>query len=115
MLQFDLSDQGARLVVVGDGAQALERVVVDGATCYDVVLMDIQMPVLDGYEATRRILSFAPGLPIIAQTAHAFDDDRQKCLAAGMAGYISKPIDRQVLAELVLQVVKARRASEPTA
>jgi PAS domain S-box-containing protein len=108
MLELELIDAGARLVVVGDGAQAVERVVVDGASTYDAVLMDIQMPVMDGHEATRRILTFAPGLPIIGQTAHAFDEDRKKCLAAGMVGYVTKPIDPQALVELVLQVVKAR-------
>jgi CheY-like chemotaxis protein/anti-sigma regulatory factor (Ser/Thr protein kinase) len=108
VLEIILEDDGARLVIVGDGAAALERVIVDGPDAYDIVLMDIQMPVMDGFEATRRILDIAPGLPIIGQTAHAFDEDRDKCLAAGMAGHIAKPIDPQALAKLVLQVLAAR-------
>ena len=62
---------------------------------YDVVLMDLQMPEMDGYQATNKIRSdprFA-SFPIIAMTAHATIDERQKCLAAGMNGHVSKPID----------------------
>jgi CheY-like chemotaxis protein len=108
MLEVNLEDDGARLVIVGDGATAVERIIADGPDAYDVVLMDIQMPVMDGYQATRRILELAPELPIIGQTAHAFDEDRDKCLASGMAGHIAKPIDPQALAALILEVVARR-------
>jgi hypothetical protein len=94
--------------MVGDGAAAVERVIADGAEAYDVVLMDLQMPVMGGYEAARRILELAPGLPIIGQTAHAFGEDRDKCLAVGMSGHIAKPIDAQALVALILQVVAAK-------
>jgi CheY-like chemotaxis protein len=94
MLEVNLAEDGARLVIVGDGAQAVERVRGDGPQAYDLVLMDIQMPVMDGYEAARRIAQLAPGLPIIGQTAHAFDEDRDKCLAAGMVG-TCRQADRQ--------------------
>ena len=109
MLEVNLEDDGARLVIVGDGATAVERVIADGPQAYDIVLMDLQMPVMDGYEATRRILELAPGLPIIGQTAHAFGEDRDKCLAAGMAAHIAKPIDPQALVTLVLRVLAERR------
>jgi PAS domain S-box-containing protein len=105
MLQVNLEDDGARLVMVGDGRAAVERVVGDGPAAYDIVLMDIQMPEMDGYEATRRILEVAPGLPVIGQTAHAFEEDRDKCLAAGMVAHIAKPIDPQALVKLVLRVL----------
>lgn len=108
MLEVNLLDDGAHLVMVRDGAAAVERVIADGADAYDVVLMDLQMPVMDGYEATRRILELAPGLPIIGQTAHAFGEDRDKCLAVGMSGHIAKPIDPQALAKLILQVIAAK-------
>jgi PAS domain S-box-containing protein len=108
VLEVNLAERGARLVLVGDGAAAVDRVLGDGPTAYDVVLMDIQMPVMDGYEATRRILELAPGLPVIGQTAHAFNEDRDKCLAAGMAGFIAKPIDPHELTKLILQVHRAR-------
>ena len=65
--------------------------------------MDMQMPVLDGLEATRQILKLAPGLPVIGQTANAFEQDQEKCLAAGMVGYIAKPIDPEAMISLVLQ------------
>jgi CheY-like chemotaxis protein len=67
---------------------------------------------MDGYEATRRILELAPGLPVIGQTAHAFNEDRDKCLAAGMAGFIAKPIDPQALTRLILQVLSTRRTAQ---
>jgi PAS domain S-box-containing protein len=109
VLGDSLKDDGAGLIVVGDGATAVERVIADGPKAYDIVLMDIQMPVMDGYEAARRILELAPDLPIIGQTAHAFDEDRHRCLEAGMVGHIAKPIDPQALTKLVLQVLAARR------
>jgi PAS domain S-box-containing protein len=106
MLEVNLIEDGARLVMVGDGKAAVDRVISDGPGAYDVVLMDIQMPVMDGYEATRRILELAPELPIIGQTAHAFDEERDKCLAAGMRAHIAKPIDPQALVRLVLRVLE---------
>jgi CheY-like chemotaxis protein len=110
MLEANLVEDGARLVMVGDGKDAVERVISDGPGAFDIVLMDIQMPVMDGYEATRRILELAPGLPIIGQTAHAFDEERDKCLAAGMLAHIAKPIDPQALVRLVLKILALRRS-----
>lgn len=76
---------------------------------FDVILMDAQMPVLDGFEATRLIRESekksGKHIPIVALTAHAMAGDRQKCLDAGMDGYVSKPIDRQKLYEAVENVV----------
>jgi len=77
--------------VVGDGLQALAAL--DGSD-HDVVLMDVQMPELDGLEATRRIRKLWPDrkLTIIAMTANAMAGDRDACIAAGMNDYVSKPI-----------------------
>ena len=109
VLEVNLRDDGAFLVMVGNGLEAVERVKQDGPQAYDIVLMDIQMPVMGGYAATQRILELAPDPPIVGQTANAFADDRDRCFAAGMAGYIAKPIDPQALVKLVLQLVSARR------
>ena len=66
-------------------------------TNIDLVLMDIHMPIMNGYEATKEIKKFRPNLPIIAQTAYAIIGDRQKSLDAGCDDYISKPIKQEVL------------------
>jgi CheY-like chemotaxis protein len=109
ILELNLIDEGARVVMVSDGRQAVDRILPEGRSGFDIVLMDVQMPELGGLEATRRILQLAPDLPIIGQTAHAFAEDREKCLAAGMVGYIAKPIDPEALVGLVLQHAKTRR------
>jgi CheY-like chemotaxis protein len=82
---------------------------------YDLLLMDIQMPVMDGFEATGVIRSKerqrGGHIPIIAMTAHAFPEDRERCLAAGMDGYISKPIDFQKCLKVVEQCFKLKHCS----
>jgi len=101
VLEEILIEYGAGVVLVDNGQEAVARVIRDGRDAYDVVLMDIQMPEMDGFEATRRILELAPDLPIIAQTAHAFSEEREKCFAAGMVDHIAKPIDPEALAEII--------------
>ena len=108
VLQENLIESGAAVVMVGNGLEAVERVLLDGRDAYDIVLMDIQMPELDGCEAARRIGELAPGLPIIAQTAHAFGEERARCFAAGMVGHIAKPIDPDELRAIILRYVKSR-------
>jgi two-component system, sensor histidine kinase and response regulator len=74
----------------------------------DLILMDVQMPEMDGYQATAAIRdrekSTGAHLPIVAMTAHALDSDRERCLAAGMDAYLSKPIQTEKLYELVEQM-----------
>jgi PAS domain S-box-containing protein len=108
ILEEMLTECGARVVSVADGRAAVERVIGDGPGAFDVVLMDIQMPEMDGYEAARRILELAPQLPVIAQTAHAFREELARCLAAGMVGHVTKPVDAETL-------VRAIRAHLPDA
>ncbi len=86
---------------VSDGRQALQAL---GSVAYDLVLMDVQMPEMDGLEATRQIRGQSspvldPRIPVIAMTAHALAHDRDICMAAGMDGYVTKPVDPSKLAE----------------
>jgi CheY-like chemotaxis protein len=71
----------------------------------DLILMDIQMPIMDGMEATRAIKKIDKDIPVIALTAHAMKGDREKFLAAGMDDYISKPIDKAMLFEIIKKYV----------
>ena len=103
VLERALEIEGAEATIVGDGRQAVNRVLADGRESYDVVLMDIQMPEMDGYEATRRILELAPDLPVIGQTAHAMLDERRECLAAGMVDHIAKPLDFRLLTDMIVR------------
>ncbi len=98
-----LSKLGHQAEAVESGARALEAL---QRTDYDIVLMDCEMPNMDGYETTRRIRLCSsgtrkPDIPIIALTAHALQGDREKCLAAGMNDYLSKPIEPAQVAEIV--------------
>lgn len=110
LAQRVLEAEGFSVVLAGDGVQALQ--VLDRQSI-DIVLMDCQMPGMDGYEATRRIrahpLTAVASVPIVALTAHAMDEDREKCLAAGMNEYISKPFQRGHLIRTIRRLVSARR------
>jgi signal transduction histidine kinase/CheY-like chemotaxis protein len=86
-----------RVEIAPNGERAVERLR-DGAKEFDVVLLDMQMPVMDGYETARELRRQGVELPIVALTAHALSDDRGRCLAAGCSDYLSKPIDRAALA-----------------
>ena len=96
-----LRESGFVVDTAENGKIALEKVKHSTAGEYDVILMDIQMPVMDGYEATRRIRALSDpkkaGIPIIAMTANAFEEDRQNAMRAGMNGHLSKPFDVQKL------------------
>ena len=91
-----LRKRGHQVDIVGDGAQAITAV---QAHTYDLVLMDVQMPVMDGLAATAAIRALPQGreVPIVALTAHALASDRARCLAAGMTGYLTKPFKAQDL------------------
>ncbi|CAA6828330.1 MAG: Unknown protein [uncultured Thiotrichaceae bacterium] len=95
---------GIQAEIAAHGKKALEILEKES---FDIVLMDIQMPVMDGYETTRRIRSFHKWqtLPIIALTAHAFSHEREKCMEAGMNDYLSKPFDPEHLRDILLKWV----------
>lgn len=96
---------GQDVVVAGDGAQAVS---IAREQSFDVILMDMQMPVMDGIEATRRIIAdggLCSTTPIIAMTANASDDDRRRCIEAGMAGFESKPVTMERLRNVIHSIV----------
>jgi CheY-like chemotaxis protein len=92
MLSRRLIRKGYEVVMALDGEQAVEMA---GSQSPDLILMDMSLPVIDGWEATRRIKAAAEtkGIPVIALTAHAMSDDREKALAAGCDDYDTKPVD----------------------
>jgi signal transduction histidine kinase/DNA-binding response OmpR family regulator len=101
VLEEILTQEGAQLHIVGNGQRAVEAVEA-GAGSFDLVLMDVQMPVMDGLEAARRIRQIDAQLPIVGQTAHAMTQDRDQCFAAGMEYIIPKPIEIEALISVVL-------------
>ena len=102
-----LREYGFRVDTAENGAVAVEKVCTAAPGSYDLVLMDVQMPVMDGYTATRQIRALGdPALakiPILAMTANAFDEDRRNALESGMTGFLSKPI---VIGDLVQELHK---------
>lgn len=108
-----LEEKGFEVDVADDGTVAVEKLRAAPAGRYDLILMDIQMPHMDGYEATRRIRALddaaKANIPIYAMTANAFDEDRQKALDAGLDGHIVKPID---IAKLMQALRDALHKSE---
>ena len=99
-----LEREGHTVTAVGDGSDAVEEV---SKGDYDIVLMDLQMPEIDGFEATKRIRALGgtdSEIPIIALTAHAMKGDRERCLEAGMNGYVAKPIQPELLYSEIARV-----------
>jgi CheY-like chemotaxis protein len=112
-----LKKLGYRADAVANGIEALNAL---GTIPYDVVLMDVQMPEMDGMEATRAIRDRRSSvldhdIPIIAMTAHAMQGDRERCLEAGMTDYVSKPVMRQAVAEALQRCLERKKkpAAEP--
>ena len=97
--------EGADCVICPNGQEVVDAFVNSSAGDYDMILMDVQMPVMNGYEATKAIRSsshpLAHSIPIVAMTANAFSEDVQKSLSAGMNAHISKPVDMKKLARTV--------------
>lgn len=103
VLEEILADAGASVVLAEGGQEAVDRVRERGNHAFDIILMDLQMPGLGGYAATEIIQRIAPGIPVIAQTAHAFAEERERCAAAGMKAHVTKPFDPQELIDIVRQ------------
>lgn len=106
LLEISLSKTGCSTLHAENGADAVE--IVRNNPEIDVVLMDIQLPVLNGYDATRQIKKIRPELPVIAQTANAMDSDRAKCMEAGCSDYVTKPIVLKNLLPIIENFVQEK-------
>ena len=112
LVTYILKDRGHSIDVIDDGQQAIRMA---QENRHDIILMDVQMPGMDGLEATKAIRAQEGGqrrVPIIAMTAHAMKGDRERCLATGMDGYLSKPIDGHEMIALVESLATGSAASE---
>lgn len=112
LINFLLTKAGAEITIAEDGQVAIEELLKShlagdsiGAP-FDMILMDIQMPVMDGYATTREIRALGYTKPIIALTIHAMDGDRQKCFDAGCDEYLSKPLERKKLISIINSFLK---------
>ena len=109
-----LSNLNCEITLAGNGLEAIAAL---EAASFDIVLMDCQMPEMDGLEDTRRIrdndkIRKAAPIPIVAVTAHAYEEDRAQCMAAGMDDHLAKPFTEDQLAQVLCTWV-GRRASNP--
>jgi signal transduction histidine kinase/DNA-binding response OmpR family regulator len=107
-----LEQEGASIRIAADGLLALD--VLAGTQDFDVFVTDIQMPGINGYEAARRALALRPGLPVIGLTAYAMQEERQRCLDAGMLAHVTKPVDVDKLVDALLLATR-RAGLAPTA
>ncbi len=113
LIRLILEQLGAEVTLAADGDDVVEEAV---RHPYDLILMDVQMPRKNGYEATRELRRRGLTVPIIALTAHAMKEDRQACLAAGCDGYLAKPIDRNELVSILARHLPSREElARPTA
>ena len=112
LISFVLKKAGAKVMVEENGKLALHTAISarDKENPFDVILMDMQMPVMDGYEATKQLRQQGYTGPIIALTANAMASDREKCIQAGCDEYLTKPINRTKLVELIQQLIQPANA-----
>jgi CheY-like chemotaxis protein len=109
LIQILLQKMGFQVTIVEDGQQAVDKLRTE---TFDLILMDMQMPVMNGYEATREIKTMGIQSPVIAVTAHAMKGDEQKCFDAGCDGYLTKPIDKNKLAEAIRKNITDKTANK---
>ena len=103
VLEEILAAEGALLICEENGHLAVDRLMQDAPGTWAIMLTDIQMPGIDGYETARRMHAIDPGLPVIGLTAHALAEERARCLAAGMVEHLAKPFDMDELVAVVLR------------
>ncbi|MCK9562772.1 MAG: response regulator [Bacteroidales bacterium] len=108
MVSIILKKRGAHVIVADNGQEALEKY---SPETIDIILMDIQMPILDGYQTTQKIRKLenktSTHIPIIALTANALNNEKERCFAQGMDGYLSKPFSIQDLLECIKNTLDA--------
>ena len=109
LIRVLLGRLGHEVVIVENGKEAVEAVEKDES--FDLIFMDMMMPVMNGYDATKKLRARGCELPIIALTANAMKGDDQKCYEAGCIEYITKPIDRDRLQELLVKYLKVQTTS----
>jgi CheY-like chemotaxis protein len=115
VIDYFLRPIGAAVTIVNDGQEALEAL---AQAPFDLVLMDMQMPVMDGLEATRRLRASGgvnANIPVIALTANVMEDQKKACFAAGMTGHVAKPIDARVLLTSVINAINGAPESPGSA
>lgn len=104
LIKLYLRKFGAEIDSVGDGHACCDQAT---RRSYDIILMDIQMPELDGYETTRRLRAKGLTIPIVAVTAHAMSDAKEKSLKAGCDSHVTKPLDLKELVSIIFKLTKS--------
>jgi CheY-like chemotaxis protein len=110
LLSAHLRDRGAEVVIAENGQIAVDLAARD---TFDLILMDMQMPVMDGYTAATMLRRRGCATAIVALTAHALAEDRKKCVASGCTEYLRKPVDRDILLRTVSQYLGKTVAATP--
>ncbi|MBS4099320.1 MAG: ABC transporter substrate-binding protein [Sulfuricella sp.] len=113
VLEELLAGEGCELMLTGNGQMAVDMVRRHGPSAFNLVLMDVQMPVMNGYDAARHIHALDPELPIVGQTAHALQEERDKCLRAGMVDQLCKPFDQAQLIEIIRKWARPSALTSP--
>ncbi len=109
LIQVLLQKMGFEVTIVEDGQQAIEQV---RKEAFDIIFMDMQMPVVNGYDATQQIKAMGIRTPVIAVTAHAMKGDEQKCIDVGCDDYIAKPIDRKKMEQIISEHLSKKTESQ---
>ena len=103
--KFIIENEGAKVTCATNGKEAVD-IYKNASESFDIILMDIMMPEMDGYEATRMIRKMDVNIPIVAMTANAFMEDKMKAKKAGMNAHVSKPLDKDILIQVIVKLCK---------